>query len=521
MRNYSKSIKNQPQTQPIIGRTDMVKNNAGGYVFKVSDKEQLERFLLLGTEGGTYYAKEQQLTQDNAKTIIELIKKDGVEVVKTVVEFSTERKAPKADAGIFVLALVASFGDQLSKQAAYRSVSTVCVTSTHLFTFIANIQNLRGWSRGLRNGVAKFYESKNEQQLAYQLVKYRQRNGFTHRDAMRLAHPKTTNERINSLFKYAVDKIDGLSVDNHLIQTFTMAQTAKESKDLVPLIESGKLTWEMIPTELLNDTDVLTMLLNFMPMTALIRNLNRYSYNGLTEGNSEVTQKIAKRLTNEEEVKKAGIHPVNVINAMKTYEKGQGDKGSKTWRPNQKVLDAMAELYELSVKHTEASNKAMLVGCDVSGSMSTPVSGMSMSCSTLAQVLAATLLKVEPNVQVINFDTNTSDFKFGKRSSLSEILRYSPNGGGTDCALPIQYALKHKLKLDAIVILTDNETWAGRQHAIQALRDYRKAINPNVKVIEIAMAANPSTQFPADDKNVLRVVGFDNSVLDLISKFVG
>src|SRR6267142_950864 len=101
MKNYSNVISGPtPQTKPIFGRTDMVKNNAGGYGFEVTPQDRLERFLLIGSEGGTYYVNEQKLTEENATAIIGLIKSDGLSVVATVVNFAENNLAPKADAGL-------------------------------------------------------------------------------------------------------------------------------------------------------------------------------------------------------------------------------------------------------------------------------------------------------------------------------------------------------------------------------------------------------------------------------------
>ena len=46
--------------------------------------------------------------------------------------------------------------------------------------------------------------------------------------------------------------------------------------------------------------------------------------------------------------------------------------------------------------------------------------------------------------------------------------------GGTDCALPMLYALERGLEIDAFVVYTDNETWAGEIHPAQALQMYRE-----------------------------------------------
>ena len=42
--------------------------------------------------------------------------------------------------------------------------------------------------------------------------------------------------------------------------------------------------------------------------------------------------------------------------------------------------------------------------------------------------------------------------------------------GGTDCALPMLYATRKRLPVDAFVVMTDNETWAGNIHPVEALR---------------------------------------------------
>ena len=43
-----------PQTAPIPG-SGQARNSAGGYAWAVDDWMRLRRFLILGTEGGSYY----------------------------------------------------------------------------------------------------------------------------------------------------------------------------------------------------------------------------------------------------------------------------------------------------------------------------------------------------------------------------------------------------------------------------------------------------------------------------------
>ena len=520
MKNYSTGITNQPQSKPIFGRTDMVKNNAGGYVFEITPQQRLERFLLIGSEGGTYYVGEQQLTEENAKSVAKLIKTNGLDVVNTVIDFSVNGRAPKADAGLFVLALCATYGDAATKKAAYAAIASVCRTSTQLFLFTSNIQNLRGWSNGLRKGVANFYTNRTTEQIAYQMIKYRDRAGFTHADVLRLSHPKAKNKDQNSLFGYAVGKVPASEVKNRQIQCYEAAKTAT-GKELLGLIAEGRLTWEMVPTEALNDTEVLSYLLDNMPLTALVRNLNRFAYNGMTKGNTETTKRIVSKLTNAEFVAKGNMHPVNVINSLLTYSSGRGQMGNKTWEVNQNIVDALSETYELALKALVPTGKNILVGVDVSGSMSsTAVAKMQMTCAQVANVLALTILKSEKNAELVWFDTGLVKCNMGRRNSVDEAIRLTPRGGGTDCAQPLIHAANTLNHYDAIIILTDSETWAGNRHAADVLTSYRKNVNRDVKVIEVALAANSSSVLPPDDPNLLRVVGFDGSVTEIINEYL-
>jgi 60 kDa SS-A/Ro ribonucleoprotein len=96
-----------PQNQPIPG-TAQVPNSAGGYAWEASAWDQLKRFLILGSEGGSYYATEAALTVENANHVLACIQDDGLRVVRETVAISETGRAPKNDPAIFVLALARS-----------------------------------------------------------------------------------------------------------------------------------------------------------------------------------------------------------------------------------------------------------------------------------------------------------------------------------------------------------------------------------------------------------------------------
>lgn len=523
---YANVLTNTPQSRPI--NTDQIENNAGGYVYEISTQQKLERFLLIGSESATYYVSAQELTEKNAQSVIEYIKQDGMEVLTVLLDFATNHRAPKMDATLFTLALLCTYGNQEVKNLSYVAIKTVCKTATHLFTFLENVTKMRGWSRGLRTGVAEWYTKKTDDKLAYQLVKYRQRNNWTHKDVLRLAHPKALTTSQNSLFHYAVngmnihpvfEKNDFTGSTQSLIMAFEAAQNTTNISTLCELVQEHGLTWEMIPTQYLNDGNVLITLLINMPTIALIRNLGRYSKAGLTNGNTLTTKKIVSKL-NKEAIRKSGIHPINVVNAMRTYAQGHGDKGKSTWPVNQAIVDSLEEAYYHALENITPTNKNILVALDVSPSMSAEVGGMKMTASQIGAILSLTMLRTEPNVELIEFCTSIHKTKIGKRTSLDECLKKVQYGNGTDCAQAFIHAMNTKQKFDAIVILTDNETWAGPKHGEVVLSEYRRKYNKDVKVIEIAMVSNPYTALPVNDPNILRIAGFDASCISLINEFL-
>src|SRR5258705_6010313 len=118
--NYAKIFNRRatPQSQPIPG-SSQVRNSVSGYWWQVDDWTRLDRFLILGAEGGTYYITEHDLVKQNHDAIVRCIRADGIRVVNRIVEISDAGRAPKNDPAIFALALVVRHGDTQAKTRAF------------------------------------------------------------------------------------------------------------------------------------------------------------------------------------------------------------------------------------------------------------------------------------------------------------------------------------------------------------------------------------------------------------------
>lgn len=511
-----------PQSQPIPG-TDQVENSAGGYAWGVDDWTRLDRFLILGTEGGSYYASAQKLTIQNAEAVMRCIKTDGERVVQRIVEISEAGRAPKNDPALFALAMAAGVGDAKTKAVAFDALPKVARIGTHLFTFLENIQGFRGWGRGLRRAVCSWYNVKNVEQLAYQLVKYQQRNGWSHRDALRLSHPSTPSSVHQALYRWVThDEVqDDLP---SLVQDFVVLQQAKEVKEVVRLIGANpNLSWEMIPTEFLGEAQVWEALLPNLPMTALLRNLARMTANGLIAPLSAAARTVSERLTDEGRIRKARIHPIAVLGALTTYSQGHGARGQLSWEPVAEVVDALDNAFYLSFGNVTATKKRWLLALDVSGSMTWgDVAGMpGLTPRVASAALALVTARVEQNYAITGFSRKMVPISISPRQRLDDVVNAIDEipMGGTDCALPMVWALQNKAEVDTFVVYTDSETWFGDIHPAQALQQYRRKMGIPAKLVVVGMVANEFSIADPDDAGMMDVVGFDTATPDLIFDF--
>jgi 60 kDa SS-A/Ro ribonucleoprotein len=527
------NVKQTPQNSPIPGRIDMLPNSAGGYSFETNNWERLKRFVVLGSSGGTYYIGERALTIENANNVLMCIRADGVRVVTETVAISDAGRAPKNDPAIFVLALVAAHGDEMARRSAFAALPKVCRTGTHLFQFAEYVQTFRGWGRSLRRGVGEWYTNLAPRALAYQLVKYRQRNGWTHTDLLRLSHAKPNDEAQNTLFKWVTKPDEAewardleVPSDESLafVWAFERAQRAEDVATIVKLIEKYDLPREALPTQFLNSPEVWEALLVKMPMTAMLRNLGVMARVGLLTALSVAEHIVVGKLGNAELLRKARIHPIAVLSALKIYGRGHGERSDAKWTPTARVVDALDAAFYLAFGNVEPSNKRLMLALDVSGSMGGGViAGVpGLTPRDASAVMAMVTARTEDKYALMGFATQFMPLNISSRMRLDDVVKTISNlpFGGTDCALPMTHAMEKGLSVDTFVTYTDSETWANPTlHPAQALVQYREKTGIPAKMIVVGMTANNFSIADPNDAGSLDIVGFDTAAPQLISDF--
>ena len=515
------------QSQPQPHR-DQVPNVAGGYVYALDRWSRLDRFLILGSEGGTYYASEATLTRENAANVIAAIGEDGPRVVARVIAISESGRAPKVDPAIFALAACAGLGDEATRRAALgEGLRRICRTGSHLLAFCSYIEQFRGWGRGLRRGLHAWYAAKPVGQLAYQVLKYQNRYGFTHRDVFRLAHPLAGDAERAALYAWIVSGTVPSEECGALALLRAHAQAAASADAAAAacgeLVRTSGLPREALPSEWLREPFVWEALLPGLPMTALLRNLATLTRVGLLTPKGPETAQVVRRLTDGVALRKARVHPIAVLAALETYRGGKSVRGSATWKPVAPVVDALEAAFSLAFASVEPTGARTLIGLDVSGSMSSgTIAGIpGITPRVGAAAMAVTHVRTEPEVHVMAFADTFRRFRVGRNETVASVVERTRGLPfmGTDCSLPMLYALEHRLEIDLFVVYTDNETWAGTVHPDEALRRYRERTGIPAKLAVVGMTSNGFTIADPNDAGMLDVVGFDAAAPALIAAF--
>lgn len=527
-------------------------------VYVLDDQHRVERFLIIGTEGGTYYATESHLVQlmQNASSVTNLIEAgQGELVVKKVIEVCRKGQVAKRNCALFALALCCCSKDKTCKKAAYEAVCNVCEIPTDLFQFVQYMESLSksqrsstGWGRGLRKAVSVWYNqlAGNPHRLAMLVTKYRQRDGWSHRDLLRLSHTKPSNSVIGFILCYAANGLPSAQkqymedpiadADQQMKDIATYLADFNAMKELndpsnwdsvcrvISLIKKHDFVREHIPTSMLNSAAVWASLLEKMPLNAMIRNLAKMTAVGaLNDASKSNVDKVIEKLGNGDALRRSGVHPYSILVAWITYNYGHGHKGRLAWKPVPALLTALEEAFYKAFANVAPTQKRILIALDVSDAMAWTSPGLVASPRILSAAMMMLTLRRDPCCQVVAFSTRLLPLDIKKDWGLGQVISYIETipTGHTDCSLPMLWAKEQEKQYDAFIIYTDSETWWSATQPAKALRQYREASGiQNAKLATVAMTSGNFSLADPADLNMMDVVGFNSETPLILQEFI-
>ena len=366
-----------PQWAPL---PDQAPNSAGGFTWAVDEWTRLRRFLILGSEGGTYYASEWTLTRENAQAV-ERVRPRRTARAPSPRSCACRRegRAPKNDPALFALALAAGVGDVETRQAALEALPRVAAPRTHLFQFAAFVEGFRGWGRSLRRAVGSWYAAQAGGRARLPGGQVPPAGGS---DAPRPAPPRppgAPRRRRQPDARRVRRARSPVRVDRPRRRDRRPAATGRGLRPRPGGDDAGArrprssastgLPREALKPEHLTSPEVWEALLDDMPMTALIRNLATMTRVGVLAPGSDGTAKAVAQLGDAERIRKARVHPIAVLAALRTYASGRGVRGRSEWTPVREIVDALDAAFYTAFENVEPTGKRLLLALDVSGSM--------------------------------------------------------------------------------------------------------------------------------------------------------
>jgi 60 kDa SS-A/Ro ribonucleoprotein len=214
----------------------------------------------------------------------------------------------------------------------------------------------------------------------------------------------------------------------------------------------------------------------------------------------------------------------------------------------QAIKTALHRAAEHACGNVPVLSGPIIIGVDVSGSMQCAVTGdrgrgatTKMRCVDVAALVAAAILRRNPESIVVPFDTSAYQVRIDPSDSIlslaERLAQYG--GGGTDCAQPIVHANRvyaHR-KFAGIVLVSDNESWvyqgrpyySGNRGTTGVVEQWQQFVQNQVrlqagdiagpKLICIDLQPGRTTQAP-DRSDILNVGGFSDAVFEVIAAFL-
>lgn len=523
MRNdaYTRSTEPRLATDRIPGT---VENHTGGAVFELDPLAIARRFLMIGTTGGTYYQGEREITRENADVIFHLAQHDPEGLVSLIQDVSVRGLAPKLAPQLFALA-VCTHQPGPARELAFKAFPVIIRTGGHLLQWAGYHKALGGKvGRSWRRTVATWYTERSPENLAYQLAKYGQREGWSQKDLIDMSHALSGEipESTAKVLRWA--RGESVMVDSTFPRVLTVLDALKRESKAYSAFEAADagLSWEMVPDKMKRDPEFWTALLNgdHLPLGAMLRQLPRLTELKVIDDwfANNPSERIRAKFGDENQLRKARLHPLSILLAIRSY--GQGaTRGGLAYKPNMRLVEVLDRAFYKAFETAPASGKRHLVGVDVSSSM-TMRTAIGLSSNEIAAALAMKIMASEPASMVVGFAHEIRELPLNSVTSLENACKITQDRsfGSTNPSALIQFAAHRRLPVDTFVVITDNEVNRG-QHVPDALRAYRNIMGLDSKLVVLATTATRFSIADPKDPGMLDIAGFGADVPALLTQF--
>lgn len=247
-------------------------------------------------------------------------------------------------------------------------------------------------------------------------------------------------------------------------------------------------------------------------------NLSTFARHGVF-GVAGMSELIAARLRDPEQIRRARVLPYQLMAAWSAADDVPGV-----------VREALQDAMDVALENVPAVEGRLWVLPDVSGSMSSPVTGKrrggtSAMCSIdVAALFAAALLRKNKGAGILPFAERVREARLNPRDTvLTNAAQLAAlGGGGTNCSAPLEKLNRERARGDLVVFISDSQSWMDRGGArgTTTMREWGtfRARNPAAKLVCIDLQPYANTQ-AIERADILNVGGFSDAVFDRVAVF--
>lgn len=378
-------------------------------------------------------------------------------------------------------------------------------------------KKLNRLSKQLQKGLSTAFNRFDE----YQFGKYNRDGAIKLRDALFLVHPKAKDELQQVLFNKIVngDLQTPYTWETELSALGQLNFDSDEAKVIAfrakweELIDSGKLGY-----------------------MALLRNLRNIQEAGISYAHFE---KVCARLADANEVAKAKQFPFRYLAAYRELIatgtmspiKGLTKKLSALLLGNKgytgELLDALERAVQASAANIQGFGyeTRVLLACDVSGSMQTPVSAKSKILLYDVGLMLAMLLQSRcKNVEVGMFGDSWKTITVPRNNILGNVQEFYRREGevgySTNGYLVIKDILQRRVQMDKVFMFTDAQLWNSNNTAdhIQTLwLRYKAEVSPNAKLYLFDLKGYGQAPLQILRNDVYLIAGWSDKVFEVLA----
>ncbi len=498
-KNPWKSVSRLGVADKEIPKPDRI-NYEGFPAYSRTPEEELLNVLMTGTTANTFYASMPENLMQFADL---MIKFEDVEFMAKATVYAREHGYMR------MMPIASTVALSTKDRELYELiVHRVCRTPTDWQKLIDICR-----AKVFRNGLGRMIKRTIIQALATMPTYHAMKYPKAVKDMIRIARPR---EEVNpAVIKYIMEGDHSL---DYQLEALYRLKTAESDREVIKAIQDGRLPFEVVTGSVKKMTPAIwEALLYQAPYFNLIRNLNNFLRNGVFDREENIEYAV-KKIANKEAIRNSKLFPFRfyVAHEMLKREASRLNKEKSARR----ILNALRKAVEISVESMPEIDSKVVIAPDVSGSMSSHVTGdySVLQCIDIVGIFTAMLIKkckqlpiLLPFESKIRYDMAQKAYE---GETVFDIASAFVPTGGTSLSAPIEKLLNNREKVDYIVAFTDNEEWVGRSF-IEALNDYLR-FNPEVQIYLVTLMPYRHYPVPVDYPNVHFIFGWSDSVLRYI-----